>query len=269
MNQDQVKALLLELDSDVEDFTLIYSGKMSKKVDGLYHPEKQEIIIHNKNFTEDNPLIYTAIHEFAHHIQFTRKDVEVTSRSHTVMFWDIFHRLLIKAEEKGIYKNLFATDERFIKLTEKIKSKYLHTNGELMKEFGKLLIEALDLCQQNHANFEDYVDRELGLNRTAAKSIMKVYAMDVNPEIGFDNMKIVAGIKEEKQRKVAEKAFEEGKSPDMVKAEIKEAKGEPDVTLPRLEAQKRRIEKSIHNLQQKLADVEMQIDEFKHEQGED
>ena len=73
-----------------------------------------------------------------------------------------------------------------------------------MKEFGKLLIEALDLCQQNHANFEDYVDRELGLNRTAAKSIMKVYAMDVNPEIGFDNMKIVAGIIEEKQREVAE-----------------------------------------------------------------
>ncbi|MBI9098438.1 MAG: hypothetical protein JEY91_08160, partial [Spirochaetaceae bacterium] len=63
-----------------------------------------------------------------------------------------------------------------------------------------------------------------------------------------------------------EHSFEEGKSPDMVKASIKESKGTPDVTLPRLESQKRRIEKSIHNLQQKLADVEMQIDEFKHEQ---
>lgn len=268
MNQDQVKALLLELENEVEDFSLIYSGKMSKKVDGLYHPEKQEIIIHNKNFTEDNPLIYTAIHEFAHHIQFTRKDIEVTSRSHTVMFWDIFHKLLIKAEEKGIYQNLFSTDERFIKLTQKIKNQYLQKNGHLMKEFGKLLIEALDLCQQNHAQFEDYVDRELGLNRTAAKSIMKVYAMDVNPEIGFDNMKIIAGIKEENQRKEAEKSFKEGKSPDMVKAEIQESKGKPDVTLPRLESQKRRIEKSIQNLQQKLADVEMQIEEFGHNYDE-
>jgi len=266
MNQDQVKTLLLELNSEVEDFTLIFSGKMSKKVDGLYHPEKQEIIIHNKNFTEDNPLIYTAIHEFAHHIQFTQKEAEITSRSHTVLFWDIFHKLLILAEEKGIYKNLFATDERFINLTNKIKAEYLQRNGTLMKEFGKLLIEALDLCQQNHANFEDYVDRELGLNRTAAKSIMKVYAMDVKPEIGFDNMKIVAGIKEEKQRKEIEHSFEEGQSPDMVKAAIKEAKGVPEVTLPRLESQKKRIEKSIHNLQQKLADVEMQIDEFKDEQ---
>ena len=266
MNQDQIKTLLLELNSEVEDFSLIFSGKLSKKVDGLYHPEKQEIIIHNKNFTEDNPLVYTAIHEFAHHIQFTQKEAEVTSRSHTVMFWDIFHKLLILAEEKGIYKNLFATDERFIKLTTRIKQDYLHKNGSLMKEFGKLLIEALDLCQQNHANFEDYVDRALGLNRTAAKSIMKVYAMDVKPEIGFDNMKIVAGIKEENQRKEIEHSFEEGQSPDMVKATIKESKGIPDVTLPRLEAQKKRIEKSIHNLQQKLADVEMQMDDFEHEQ---
>ncbi len=266
MNQDQVKTLLLELNSDVEDFTLIFSGKLSKKVDGLYHPEKQEIIIHNKNFTEDNPLVYTAIHEFAHHIQFTQTDAEITSRAHTVLFWNIFHKLLIQAEEKGIYENLFLKDERFKTLTNRIKSEYLHKNGSLMKEFGKLLIEALDLCQQNHANFEDYVDRELGLNRTAAKSIMKVYAMDVSPEIGFDNMKIVAGIKEEKQRKDAEISFSEGKSPDMVKAAIKESRGEPDVTLPRLESQKKRIEKNIQNLQQKLVDVEMQIEDFDHKQ---
>jgi hypothetical protein len=55
----------------------------------------------------------------------------------------------------------------------------------------------------------------------------------------------------------------------MVKASIKEAKGVPDVTLPRLESQKKRIEKSLLNLQQKLADVEMQIDEFKHEQEQE
>ena len=50
-----------------------------------------------------------------------------------------------------------------------------------MKDFGKLLIQALDLCQQKHAIFEDYVDRALGMNRNSAKSIMKVYAMDVGP----------------------------------------------------------------------------------------
>ena len=50
MNQDQVKEKLLEIESDVQDFKVILSGKKSKKVNGLYNPEKMEIIIHNKNF---------------------------------------------------------------------------------------------------------------------------------------------------------------------------------------------------------------------------
>jgi len=62
MNQDQVKELLLTLDKNVPDFSVIFSGKMSGKVDGLYYPDRREIIIHNKNFEEDGQLIYTAIH---------------------------------------------------------------------------------------------------------------------------------------------------------------------------------------------------------------
>ena len=159
MNQDQVMEKLLRLEEDIAAFTVVFSGKTSKKVDGLYHPEKQEIVIHNKNFSDDNALMYTAIHEFAHHIQFTQHEGQVTSRSHTVLFWDIFHRLLSKAEELGIYVNVFEEDSRFKNLTDQIKDKYLSVNGQVMKDFGKLLIQALDLCQQNHAIFEDYVDQ--------------------------------------------------------------------------------------------------------------
>ncbi|MDA3957950.1 hypothetical protein [Oceanispirochaeta sp.] len=263
MNQEQVKEKLLQIDSEVRDFTLIFSGKESKKVDGLYHPEKQEIIIHNKNFSDENSLVYTAIHEFAHHVQFTQYEGEVTTRSHTVLFWDIFHRLLKKAEELGIYINVFEEDSRFKNLTSEIKEKYLSVNGKVMKDFGKLLIQALDLCQQNHAIFEDYVDRALGLNRNSAKSIMKVYAMDVNPEIGYENMKIIAGVKEPQKRKELENAFKEGQSQDMVKQTIRKEKPEPMMTVRRLESQKKRIEKSIQAMQVKLSDLEMQIDEAK------
>ena len=245
-----------------------FQAKTSKKVDGLYHPEKQEIIIHNKNFSDDNALIYTAIHEFAHHIQFTRHEGQVTMRSHTVLFWDIFHRLLSKAEELGIYVNVFEEDNRFKTLTDEIKAKYLTVNGKVMKDFGKLLIQALDLCQQNHAIFEDYVDRALGMNRNSAKSIMKVYAMDVDPEIGYENMKIVSGVKEPAKRKELEQAFKEGQSQDMVKQTIRKEKPEPVMTLKRLESQKTRIEKSIQSMQVKLADIEMEIEEKKHEEGE-
>ena len=259
MNQDELKTLLQKLAPDTPDFTLIFSGKMSKKIDGLYHPEKQEIIIHNKNFTEDNPLIYTAIHELAHHVQFSDPGMEITSRSHTVLFWDIFHKLLSNAENLGLYQNIFRTDLRFQNLTRKIKHEYLHTNGRLIKDFGKILIEALDLCQQNHANFEDYIDRELGLNRSSAKAMMKVYAMDINPEIGFDSMKVVSSIAEPQKRAEVEASLLDGMSIDSVKQSIKGEKKSESVA--KLLSQKKRIEKSIHGLQQKLADLEIRIEE--------
>ena len=265
MNQDQVKVMLLELNSEMPDFSVIFSGKISNKVDGLYHPEKQEIIIHNKNFTEDDPLIYTAIHELAHHIQFTTPGIEVTSKSHSSLFWDIFHKLLEVAEHKEFYTNLFKTDERFKALTAKIKSDFIQANGRIIKDFGKILIEALDLCQQNHANFEDYIDRELGINRTSAKSIMKVYAQDVNPKIGFDNMKIVSNIKEPVKRAEAEAAFLDGESQYSVKESIKESKNNYHLSIAKLEAQKKRIEKSIISLQGKLNEVEIQIEEAENE----
>ena len=262
MNQDKVKEILLDIDSNVDDFKVIFTGKESTKVDGLYNRETCEILIHNRNFSDDNSLIYTAIHEFAHHIQFTRVDPDRTSRTHTVAFWKTFHELLDAAESKQYYKNIFNSDEKFLNLTNEIKSKYLTENGQLMKEFGKLLMEAYELCQSKHAEFEDYVDRALCMNRSAAKNIMKVFAMDVEPSIGFDNMKIVASVKDKQQRQKVEESFKKGLTPDEVRAEINELKPEPKITLKKLESERARIEKSIHSMQIKLAELESQIDAF-------
>ena len=49
MNQDQVKQKLLQLEKVDVDFTVTFSGKRSRKVDGLYYPDRMEMIIHNKN----------------------------------------------------------------------------------------------------------------------------------------------------------------------------------------------------------------------------
>ncbi len=269
MNQDNVKELLLRLNADVEDFFVIFSGKMSKKIDGLYHPEKCEIIIHNKNFTEDNQMIYTAIHEFAHHIQFTKHEGQNTSRAHTTLFWSITHDLLERAETEGIYKNVFKEDMRFLLLTQKIKENYLSIDGQLMKEFGKLLIEALDLCQQNHANFEDYVDRILCMSRSTAKAIMKVYAMDVDSEIGFDNMKIVANIKDPIKRNELQQAFKDGVSQNTVKKEIKENNCKPSESINKLLSRKKSIEKSINSLQVQLDDLNIRIEETNQKDSDD
>ena len=265
MNQDQLKEKLLQIESDVEEFTLLFSGKKSKKVNGLYKPETKEILIHNKNFEEDNSMIYTAIHEFAHHVHLSKSPMPFSSRAHTNEFWNIFHSLLIVAEEKGIYQNIFELNKDFIALTKDIKENYLSKNGELMKDFGKLLIKAVNLCQINNVRFEDYVDRALTLNRTTATSIMKVFTMDVNPEIGFDNMKIVAGINDEDERRRIEDAFIEGQSVDMVKARIK-GKKEPGSSRELLLNEKGKIEKTIERLNNKLKQIDEKIEELDDEE---
>jgi len=262
MNQQQVVESLIELDTEAEDFVLTFTGKKSKKVDGLYKPENKEILIHNKNFADDNALIYTAIHEFAHHIQFTRSSAPISVRAHTNHFWNIFHNLLFLAEEKKIFNNIFKKEQRFIELTKKLKETFLTANGKLMKEFGGLLIEAYELCRQFGVSFEDYVDRELQIHRTTAKTLIKMNTFDLNPDIGYENMKLVAKIKEPEMRSLAEAAFTDGKSPDMVKAAFfNHFQNEPDL-LENLIRKKNLIERNIEKLTLELADINCRIDKI-------
>lgn len=261
MNQEQVKNILIQLDNNVEDYKVIFSGKTSKKVNGLYYPDKKEIIIHNKNFSDDNSLVYTAIHEFAHHIHISYSTVPVSNRSHTNEFWNIFHKLLFKAEELGLYKNIFETNEEFNKLTNEIKNNYLFKNAELMKGAGKLLIKAVELCQKYKVRFEDYIDRGLMLNRNTASTIIKIHTMDINPEIGYDNMKIVSRIKDDKEREKIENDFLEGKTQDMVKSEIS-SKNRSAQAIDLLKEEKTRLERTINRLSKRLEVIVEKINEL-------
>jgi hypothetical protein len=263
MNQDQVKEKPLELDRNVVDFSLIFSGKTSKKVDGLYYPDRKEIILHNKNFANDNQLLYTAIHEFAHHLHHTRSSIPVSTRAHTNRFWDIFHKLLFLAEEKKIHVNIFKKDKRFEELTKKIRGNYLVENGNLMKDLGGLLEQADALCRELNVCFDDYVDRELLLHRTTAKLLMKIHSMNISPKIGYENMKTVASIRDDSARAQAEEAFTGGMTPDMVKAEFT-SRNKSDETLAVLLEERDRVGRSIDNLTKKLAKIERRIDELKY-----
>jgi hypothetical protein len=255
MNQTQVKDKLLQLKGDVEEFSLIFSGKESKKVDGLYKPESREIIIHNRNTEDQNAIVYTAIHEFAHHIHVTTSISPVSRRAHTKQYWAILHKLLNKAEEINIYFNKFKTEPDFQNLTKEIKDNYILKNGEMMKDFGKLLMESYKLCQKYDMSFDDYVDRELGLGRTAAKQLISVYKEDINPLVGYENMKTLSRISSGENRIKAEEAFLDGSSPDSVKSRFIPSSLPEDPVL-RLQKEKERIERSIVNFNKRLVEIE-------------
>jgi hypothetical protein len=261
VNQDQVKQQLLQLEEEIEDFSLIFSGKSSKKANGVYYPDTREIIIHNRNFKDDNALIYTAIHEFAHHVHFTRSSVPIGSKAHTMEFRRQLHELLERAEEKGIYRNVFQTSPDFQALTYRIRRDFLSPNGQLMKDFGSVLMEAEELCQQHNARFEDYVERVLSMDYRVARTLMKMHTLDVNPQIGYENMRTVANISNPDTRQQAEEAFAEGKSPDYVKTMVKgDKQQEQEDPQKELMKEKRRIERTINSLQEKLREIEDRLE---------
>jgi hypothetical protein len=266
MNQDQVKKKLLAVEDAPLDFTVVFSGKRSKKVNGLYKPDTREIIIHNRNFQEgsggtetgDNLLIYTAIHEYAHHLHACARGGHLSPRAHTAEFWAILHGLLEKAEKKKIYRDVFSGSRELEELTETIRKKYLTENGNLVKELGQLLLKAHDLCTAIGGRYEDYIDRILRIPRQAATLAVRMFQYNLNPETGPDNMRFLAGISNEEKRLAAENALLTGKSPDTVKIALREKPEEEDPRL-RLEKEKTRLERTIASLTRRLEEVEREL----------
>ena len=262
MNQDQIKALLLKLADAPEDFSVVLTGKKSRKVDGLYRPETRELLIHNRNHKSERDLVHTAIHEYAHHLQYCEAAVPVSGRVHSGRFWAIFHRLLYKAEELGVYRSPFDAVPELRRITKEIRA-LTAENGTLMKRLGELLAEARELCAKQDADFGDYLDRALRLPRGLAGAAERVARLDLDPRVGFENMKVLARIPERAARAAAEKSLLERDSPDMVRDRYAAA-GRPEAAAARkplaeLRTEKRRIERTIAHLQQRLAEVESRI----------
>ena len=260
MSNEQIKKTLLSLRKTGHDFSVILSGKKSRKVHGLYKPDSREIIIHNRNFKNDNELMYTAIHEYAHHIQFTSSATPVSARTHTTAFWNLLHTLLFEAESKGIYTNPFESIEEFQTLTRRIRDKFLSESGSLMKELGRLLLDAHALCEKHGTSFPDYLDRVLALPRTSAQVIMKAHTLDLDPAVGFENMRSLVSIRDEAVRGKAQQELRDGHSPDMVKARYIGAKP-PRGRREALQEERARIEKSIERLKKRLKEIEKRIEE--------
>lgn len=266
MTNEEIKELLLKIEESQLDFTVTMTGKESTRVNGLYKPDTHEILLHNKNFKNDMQLVYTAIHEYTHHLE-TEKYLAETggklpmkgSRVHNAVFWGRFHELLQKAESLGLYKIDLEEAPELKELTEKIRKEYIEVNGKLMQEFGKLLSKAHALCEAANIRYEDYLDRVLCLPRTTAKEITKVGVVEVDPALGFDNMKKVAMLKKPEDRANASQQILNGKAPDTV-TELMKKKSSGEDPRTKLEKEKNRLTKTIEALQQRLQYVEESLE---------
>jgi len=261
MNQDQVKNILLRTADAETEFRLVFSGKESSLVNGLYKPKSREIILHNRNFSSDDQLVYTALHEYAHHLHCERKGFSVSGRAHTNEFWGIFHDLIVSAESKGLYRNPFDSEPEFVELTKKIRETCIEENGKVMLEFGRLLIEAQALCERWKTRFEDYLDRALGIPRVTAGAAAKAAGYGIDPRLGWDAMKLAAGIRDPSLRGEAVAALRSGMSPAAVRARVSPSRPAADGE-ERLLRDKARVERSISRLSLELEEIERRLAEI-------
>jgi hypothetical protein len=134
----------------------------------------------------------------------------------------------------------------------------LRNNGELVKEMGRHLLKAHELCTGIGVRFEDYVDRMLRIPRTAANMAIRFFEYDLNPEVGADNMRFLAGIRDSDKRKAAETALIKGKSPDTVKIAVR-GRTEAEDPVQTLEKEKQRLERTITALTKRLEEIKREL----------
>jgi hypothetical protein len=126
---------------------------------------------------------------------------------------------------------------------------------------GMHLLKAHELCTALGVRFEDYVDRVLCIPRATANMAIRMYEYDLNPAVGADNMRFLAGIRDEDERRAAETALAGGKSPDTVKMALK-AKNSGDDPAQKLEKERVRLERTIESLSKRLEEVKRELKRF-------
>jgi hypothetical protein len=256
MNQDQLRFYLTRLNDKHQDFAIVFSGKESDKTGGLYKWETQEIIIHNRNFSEDLDILKEGIRQYAKHLYRYRFPDYTGENPRGTRYQLIVQELMAQAEREEILKAESNLPGELAALVNRIKVEFLAENGKLMKEFGRVMQDASKLCKKYRIPFEEFTNRFLGIEAAEARTAMKVARKDIDAGTGYTNMKKLASMTAEK-RQEAEAEIERGISPSLALEKMKHH-SEEDARL-RLESERIRLQKSIENMRKKLDMVEQKL----------
>jgi hypothetical protein len=264
MTPEDVKQALLRLHDCAEEFTVRFSGKKSGRVNGLYYPASREILIHNLNFIGEDgavneaDLFYTAMHELAHHIMDTEKHqrIQKAARIHTREFYAVLDDLADKAEELGIYTPELDEETRgLIEDARRVSAEI----ARLQRELGGILMKLDAVCKKKGLRFEDIAKRKAGIAGATVRKCTRIHGMNLPNGISADAQEALAlewKSGEETQAAMITAALA-GKSPAQIQrlrqqpAKPKESKNEETALLE----EKARLERTIANLRQRLAEI--------------
>ena len=260
MNNEQIKEMLIKLEDTDTDFTVTMTGKSSKKVNGFYKPGTHEIFLHNLNFKSDNALIYTAIHEYTHHLIESAKEKNgkkgsQNAKSHDSTFWAKMDDLLENAVNQGVYER--KRSESLMSLIEDAK-KIDQEIANLKKKLGKVLNAISVACDEEGTRFEDVLSHDIKMQKKTALNCVKAKEIEKD-DIGQDLQEVlVKTVGKRREQEAAEKAIDEGKTVEQTKHEIhvQNIKSKVDESpYDKLVQEKNRLEKTISSLQERLSFV--------------
>lgn len=256
MTHEKIKEILIGISPSRKDFSVLCTGKSSKKVNGLYKPATAEILLHNKNFTTDNQLIYTAIHEYAHHLRWEVGDR--SPRAHSIEFWALFNTLLDVAEEQHLYQRT-RSEKLVAKIEEakKLQSEIL----ALERKLGLLLSEIHQDSIDEAVRYEDVIQHDLQLSLVTARKLGEISAI---PSSKVEHLSLDAArqLIAAKGNEAVQAAIAGGKSIAQIK---KVGKKTPDDTDGNLEREKNRLERTIAMLQRRLESIVQELELINHE----
>lgn len=212
MTNEEIKDNLKKLFDCKTDFTLIQTGKKSSRINGCYNPTTHEILLHNRNFTTTNELMYTAIHELTHHIITTEKGIK-SPKCHSGIFWASFYNLLDKAIELSMYERTRSEEtQKLIAQAKAIEQKII----EAEKRLGRIIRQIFESCETHHERNEDVLEHDLQMTRARARSLVNKSLSDNNNSA--DIAQSIARASNAEQKIAAQQAAIEGKTPAQVKA---------------------------------------------------
>ena len=257
-----LKAQLQKLHDSPIDYTLIFSGKKSGRVNGLYKADTREIIIHNRNFIQDSGdvneslLMYTAIHELAHHIRIAEKG-DKSTRAHNQNFWACLHDLIDRAESLGIYRP--EIDQESQTLIDEARDISLQI-AELQRNLGRVLLRLQEVCHKKGLRYEDIAERKAQISKKTQAISIAAFGMG-DSDVGADIQAEAAKERNEDKREAVLAAGREGKSVVQAKKTAKTPAVPPtgDDETSSLIKEKRRIERTIESLTRRLEELEQQI----------
>jgi hypothetical protein len=269
MNQEQVKENLLKLHECKEDFTLVFSGKKNGKVNGFYKFATKEIVIHDRNFLNEddetlneNLLMFTAIHELAHHLCRTELGQKNDRAAHNAVFWQTFNDLTDKAEELAIYHPVISENTQ--ELIDEARSISLQI-AELQRKQGEVLVKLQEACEKDGLRYEDMVERKAQIAKETERESVRAYQIGEQTNgLGADIQEAAVKARNEETRDAIIQAGKEGKSVIQAKQAAKSVPAKAPVENDETAALKKeagRIKKSIENLTHRLEEIEEQLTE--------